>query len=166
MNNTLSSSRLNHSHYPKWLYGVSVLWGTLMGILLYASARFLMWYTYNLGPSSDKRGPFWDLGVLMIMPMTGLISAIYFGLILRKPRTRFTLRWVYSLAALLMSVLILTLLVAWWYFDSSDSVWAPRAIDTVVIWLAYGVPALICTIPLGLLSGIVFHAIARPHAPH
>lgn len=162
MDNTPSSSRLNGSHYPRWLYGVSVLWGTLMGILLYASARFPMWYVYNLGPSSDERGPFWDWGVLMIMLMTGLISAICFWLILRTPRRRLTLRWIYCLAALLMTVLILTLLVAWWYFDSSDSLWAPSAMDTVIMWLAYGVSALICMIPSGLLSGIVFHAIAKP----
>jgi hypothetical protein len=161
MDNILSSSRLNDSHYPRWLYGVSVLWGTLMGILLYASARFPMWYTYNLGPSSDERGPFWDLGVLMIMPMTGLISAVYFWLILRKPRTRFTLRWVYPVAATLMSALILTLLDVWWYVGNS---WDPDALDAAIMWLVYGIPALICMIPSGLLSGIVFHAIAKPRA--
>jgi hypothetical protein len=162
MNNTPSSSSLNSPRYPRWLYGVSVLWGTLMGILLYASARFPMWYFYNLGPSSDERGPFWDPGVLMIMPMTGIISAVYFWLILRKPSKRLTLKWIYCLATLLMTVLILTLLVAWWYFDVSDSLWVPEAIDTVIVWLAYGVPALTCMIPSGLLSGIIFQAIAKP----
>jgi len=161
MDNTLSSSHLIDSHYPRWLYGVSVLWGILLGPLFYASARFPQWYFYNLGPSSEERGPFWDAGVFVIIITTGLISAVYFWLIMKRVRNRSALRWVYPLASILIPVLVLTPLVIWWYYVERPSA---DALSAIILWLLYGVPALICMIPFGLLSGIVFHVISKPRA--
>lgn len=158
MDNNPSRPQLANSGYPGWLYGISVLWGTLMGILLYASARFPLWYIYWLGPSSAERGPFWDAGVFVVMMMTGLMSAVYFWLIMRRTQARYALRWAYPLATILILVLVLTPLVIWWYVDSP---WAD-VVGAVSLWLLYGVPALICLVPFGLLSGVIFYAITKP----
>lgn len=146
------------SRYPRWLYPISILWGTLMGVLFYASARFPLWYIYWLGPSSEERGPFWDAGVCVIMVMTGLMSAIYFWLIMKRTRDRSALKWVYPLATIFVPVLVLTPLAIWWY---ADSPWSD-VVGAVSLWLLYGVPSLTCLVPFGLLSGVIFYAITKP----
>lgn len=155
MDNTPQSS---NSQYPRWLYPISVLWGTLMGVLFYASATFPKWYTHNFGPPENGRGPFWDAWVLVDMMLTGLMSAVYFWLIMKGMRDRSALRWAYPLASIVIPVLMLTLSVIWWYIDS------PRAdvVVAIILWLLHGVPALMCLVPFGLLSGAIFYAIAKP----
>lgn len=147
------------SRYPRWLYPISVLWGTLMGILLYASARFPLWYTYSLGPSSEERGPLWDAGVFIIMALSGLISAIYFWLVMKHAYGRAAMRWIYPVAAIVTPLLIATLITILWYVD--NTYWADT-LSVVITWLIVTVPALICLVPFGLLSGAIFYAIAKP----
>ncbi|HID07481.1 MAG TPA: hypothetical protein EYP10_10080 [Armatimonadetes bacterium] len=155
MDNTPQSG---NSQYPRWLYPISVLWGTLMGILFYASARFPLWYTYSLGPSSEERGLFWDAGVFIIMALTGLISAIYFWLVMKYASRRAGIGWTYPVAAIVTPLLIATLITILWYVD--NVYWADT-LSVVITWLIVAVPTLVCLVPFGLLSGVIFYGLAK-----
>lgn len=150
----------NGHRFPLTFYWVSVAWGALLGLLLYVSARFPAWYLYLVGPSSEERGSFWDAGVLISMALSLVISAGYFWLVMRRRPSQRLQRWAYLWAAILVPVLILALAVVWWYADSvRNPPWPdfrPDLLTATILWLTYGIPALACLIPFGLLSSAVF----------
>jgi hypothetical protein len=146
------------------LYGVSILWSILLGVLFYVVARFPLWFFYQTGPSSDERGPFWDVGVVMIMFMTGLLGLPFFGLYLKRwRRGQVTLRRAFTMASMAIPLAILSVIVILWHYNTTQffrdvdflrDLWMPG-----LLWIILGTWVLVFLAPFGLLSGIILDLV-------
>ena len=143
------------------LYWASILWSTLLGVLFYVIARLPLWYFYQTGPSSDERGPFWDMGVWVAMTITGLLGLLFFGLYRSRWRQKqVALRRTFTMASIAIPLITLFVIVILWHYNTAQFIhdvsflhdlWMPA-----LLWIVLGTWLSIFLVPFGLLSGMVF----------